>query len=199
MSRLEDEVNGMLERTRIALKEWAVLVRELEEGRQIILIRKGGILEQMQGFTVEHREFFLFPTYIHQNEDDMIPELGPRLREVIRSAPPPGKLRLTAYAQVEESVHVTTIEPLKTLEGMHALLWSAVEGRFRYRRPGLHVLALRVYRLPEPIVLSLTPRYDGCISWVDLDDELPTAGALPVLSDEEFSLRLDRLRNVLTA
>jgi hypothetical protein len=187
----------MLERTRIALKEWAVLVRELEEGRRIILIRKGGILEQKQGFAVEHREFFLFPTYVHQNEDDLLPEVGQRLTEVIKNAPPPGELRLTAYARVEESVYVTALEPFKALEGMHALSWSAVESRFRYRRPGLHVIALRVYQLPQPIVLPLTPRYDGCLSWVALDDEVPITGGLPVLGDREFSRRLAPLREVL--
>ncbi|HLC40858.1 MAG TPA: DUF1802 family protein [Methylomirabilota bacterium] len=187
----------MLDRTRIALKEWAVLVRELEEGRRIVLIRKGGILEQKQGFSVEHREFFLFPTYVHQNERELVPELWQRLREVVKNAPPPGELRLTAYARVEESVYVTALEPFKALEGMHALSWSTVESRFRYRRPGLHVLVLRVYQLPKPIVLPLTPGYDGCVSWVDLDDEVPTTGAVPALDDREFSRRVAQLREIL--
>ena len=46
-----------------ALKEWAVVCRALEEGRQIVLLRKGGILEYRQSFKVKHDRFLLFPTY----------------------------------------------------------------------------------------------------------------------------------------
>jgi hypothetical protein len=34
-----------------ALKEWAVVCKALEEGRQILLLRKGGIMEYKQGFS----------------------------------------------------------------------------------------------------------------------------------------------------
>ena len=51
----------------VALKEWATVCRALESGRQIILLRKGGIYEAAGEFEVEHREFLLFPTYVHQN------------------------------------------------------------------------------------------------------------------------------------
>ena len=51
----------------VALKEWAVVCRALESGRQIILLRKGGIYEAAGEFEVENREFLLFPSYVHQN------------------------------------------------------------------------------------------------------------------------------------
>ena len=41
-----------------ALKEWAVVCKALEEGRQILLLRKGGIMEYRQGFEVKHDEIF---------------------------------------------------------------------------------------------------------------------------------------------
>ena len=50
-----------------ALKEWAVVCRALEEGRQTVLLRKGGILEFREGFEVKHDRFMLFPTYEHQS------------------------------------------------------------------------------------------------------------------------------------
>ena len=37
------------------------------EGRQIMLLRKGGIIEAKKGFSTEHREFLMYPTYLHQN------------------------------------------------------------------------------------------------------------------------------------
>src|SRR5437764_577573 len=51
----------------VALKEWATVCRALESGRQTILLRKGGIYESAGEFEVQHREFLLFPTYVHQN------------------------------------------------------------------------------------------------------------------------------------
>ncbi len=48
------------------LKEWATICNALERGRQIVLLRKGGIHESAGEFELEHREFLLFPTYLHQ-------------------------------------------------------------------------------------------------------------------------------------
>jgi hypothetical protein len=187
----------MLDRCRFALKEWAVIVRELGEGRQIALIRKGGILEQKHGFTIEHREFFLFPTYTHQNENDLAPSLHPRFAELLHAGPEHGRLLFDYYAVAEEIFQVAALDPLIALEDMHGFSWSAVERRFQYRRPGLYVLALRVYKLPRTLLLPASPHYEGCLSWVDLDEELLTEGAAPVLTDTEFSIRLDRIRAVL--
>jgi hypothetical protein len=38
----------------VALKEWAVICQALAEGRQTILLRKGGIAEPGGAFRVEH-------------------------------------------------------------------------------------------------------------------------------------------------
>ena len=46
-----------------ALKEWAIVCKALEEGRQVLLLRKGGIMEYRQGFEVKHNNFLLFPTF----------------------------------------------------------------------------------------------------------------------------------------
>jgi len=52
---------------KIGLKEWASVCLALEEGRQTILLRKGGIHESAGEFELEHTQFVLFPTYLHQN------------------------------------------------------------------------------------------------------------------------------------
>jgi hypothetical protein len=53
----------------IAFKEWAVTVRALAEGEQLITLRKGGIREPDKHFALEHERFFLYPTFDHQRED----------------------------------------------------------------------------------------------------------------------------------
>jgi len=178
----------------VALKEWAVICRELAEGRQFIVLRKGGIREPARGFGVEHNEFFLFPTYVHQNEDELIDAARAALPEVVRSAPPGGILHLDLYARVAAVIEVTDLEPLRRLDGHHALAWTAVERRFNYRRPGLHVIALQMFRLSEPIRVENLARYDGCRSWVALESAYPTAGCQPVLAETEFQRRLLAVR-----
>jgi hypothetical protein len=178
----------------VALKEWAVICRELAEGRQFMVLRKGGIREPARGFSVEHHEFFLFPTYVHQNEDELIEAARAALPDVRRSAPPGGRLHLDLYAQVAAVIEITDLEALRRLDGHHSLAWSAVERRFNYRRPGLHVIALQVFRLSEPIRVANLARYDGCRSWVALESAYPTAGCQPVLPDTEFQRRVQALR-----
>jgi len=48
---------------RHAFKEWAVICRALAEGRQALILRKGGIEETGGTFEVEHSRFWLYPTY----------------------------------------------------------------------------------------------------------------------------------------
>ena len=47
----------------VALKEWAVTVRALAEGEQLLTLRKGGIREEHKHFEIEHDRFFLYPTF----------------------------------------------------------------------------------------------------------------------------------------
>ncbi|MEK7878441.1 MAG: DUF1802 family protein [candidate division NC10 bacterium] len=187
----------MLEKNRYALKEWAVVLWRLGKGDQVILPRKGGILEQKRGFSVEHREFFLFPTYVHESEEELIPPIRNELAQAVRGSSPPDEVWLDYYATVEEAFWIGELSLLKKLDGLHALTWSAMEDRFHYRRPGLHVLALRVFRLPATLKIPNTPRYNGCVSWVELDAELPTGGATPVLGDHAFAVKLGAVRAAL--
>ncbi len=68
----------------VAFKEWAVTVRALAEGEQLLTLRKGGIREENKHFEIEHDRFFLYPTFDHQRNDlvreSHLPELGPRPR-----------------------------------------------------------------------------------------------------------------------
>ena len=47
----------------LALKEWAITVKALADGDQIMMLRKGGIHEESKDFRVVHPEFLLYPTY----------------------------------------------------------------------------------------------------------------------------------------
>src|ERR1700741_5492014 len=47
----------------IAFKEWAVTVRALAEGEQLLTLRKGGIREPEKHFKLDYERFFLYPTF----------------------------------------------------------------------------------------------------------------------------------------
>ena len=50
-----------------ALKEWAIICKAAEDGKQVLLFRKGGIMEYRNGFELKYKNFFLFPTFEHQS------------------------------------------------------------------------------------------------------------------------------------
>src|SRR4029078_10023630 len=53
--------------TRPALKEWSAAVHALLEGRQTVLLRKGGIHEKR--FALSASRFLFFPTVAHSHAD----------------------------------------------------------------------------------------------------------------------------------
>ncbi len=71
----------------IALKEWAVTVQALAQGRQVLLLRKGGIHEEGKDFRVVHPAFLLYPTYEHQREDLLKPAAQPSLKQLLAETP----------------------------------------------------------------------------------------------------------------
>lgn len=181
---------GGAQATNAALKEWAIVCRALADGRQTLLIRKGGIQEIKDGFEVTHRDFWLFPTYVHQKATDLIPAVHEEFRAILAAEPSAGVLPIALYATVEDVVRITDLELLRALADQHVLSWDCVAARFHYRnKPGVHLLIVRVHRRPEPLLLPQKPWYDGCVSWVDLDQAISPDGCTPILSDEEFALR----------
>src|ERR1051325_10767172 len=91
------------EELNVALKEWASVCSALEEGRQIILLRKGGILESIGGFDLEHPQFFLFPTYLHQNPQ-MLKE--PDRKRLVALNEEPAQIVLSSAAIVTDIIRL---------------------------------------------------------------------------------------------
>ena len=183
---------------RMAFKEWAAVCEALRTGRQIAIYRKGGIHEGREGFRVDHEAFWLFPTYEHQSQEALSQEAADLLETSRASYPGAGRLAISLWAEVQDVVELNDASTLPRLSGHHVYDARTLEERFHYRNPGLFVLPVRIYQLPEPIVLPDSPHFGGCRSWVDLPDELSTDGAQPVLSDAEFSARLKELNAALT-
>jgi hypothetical protein len=172
---------------RIAFKEWAVICRALAEGRQALILRKGGIAESGGEFHVEHRRFWLYPTYVHQQRTGIIADALPLLDQVEAERPSLGTVRLQYFAEAPYVCHFADGESVLRLAPWHCWSEETVRARFAYRQPGLFALAVRVYRMPEAVELVETPEYAGCKSWVELVRELPVDGATPVVDDAAFA------------
>src|ERR671932_22148 len=96
----------------IAFKEWAVTVRALAEGEQLLTLRKGGIRETGKHFKLDHSRFFLYPTFDHQRSDlvreSHRPELARALEEGVwaEGEPPPHALTTDGHIPQPDRVRI---------------------------------------------------------------------------------------------
>jgi hypothetical protein len=187
----------MLHQNRFALKEWAVVVRALTAGRQIVLLRKGGIEDEGGRFRVEHPEFFLYPTFEHQHRKFVRPEHLADFDRAIREQPAADGLIISAYAVVTDCEVVSGLDTLRALSPDHVWNDDYLQMRFNYKPElPLYALLLRAFKVPA-VEVPYRPEYRGCKSWVKLDRELTTAGREPALTEDEFTKRGDATKRLL--
>jgi hypothetical protein len=172
----------------IAFKEWAVICDALQQGRQSLILRKGGIHEGRSGFRVAHSEFWLFPTYLHESEgtDRIVDESRRDLERVVATMPPADQIAISLYAVVTDVHELTDPQSLVQLTGQHIWSHRSIDEKFHYRQPGLFALTVRIYQRETPIILPNSPHFAGCRSWVDLPSALETRNLFPVLNDADF-------------
>lgn len=178
----------------VALKEWSVTGRALEEGRQHVLLRKGGIVEHRQGFRVLHPEFLLFPTWEHQHGASLRDEH----QDLWRAADPEpdGVIAFRLLVSVEFAVPAPdTLDALTALEPWHVYNEFFLRQRLAYRPDlPLWALAVRAYRLPETVTVPARAAYAGCKSWVHLTEEVDVHGRTPVVDDGTHGAIVEALR-----
>ena len=201
----------------IAIKEWAVTVRALAEGEQLLTLRKGGIREDNREFALEHDRFFLYPTFDHQRNDLVRASHRPELRRALEEGvwadgePPahaltrdggiaqPDRVRVRAWAEV--AGHFTITDPRAVNELSPFYVWTTdyAEKRLAWRRRHpLHVVLLRTYRIPRPVTVKVKDEFGGCKSWIEITRDLPFEGT-PVLSDSEFFRAAEEIGSICDA
>ncbi|MDB5057321.1 MAG: hypothetical protein JWO59_793 [Chloroflexi bacterium] len=177
-----------------ALKEWAVAIDALRNGQSLVTVRKGGIREDAREFRMEHRRFLLFPTYEHQNPDQLREEFVGTLDRVVAAAPSPGLVEIDTWAEVSDVIEVTHEEQVRALSEFSVFSPAYAIERLQWRpRKPLHVLVLRIFRLESGLRLPLTPAYGGCKSWITLDQEGHLDDTSPALSTTAFETVRERV------
>jgi len=147
----------------VGFKEWALVCEALGTGRQKVIIRKGGLAEGRDGFAFRHREFFLFPTFFHEQSDRV------RLPGAVLPVPQPNEIEIHFFARVKEARVFTDWEDVCALEPLHILAEDVVRERFEYdQAPGVHVAFVEVFRLEPLWRFPALKSYGGCRSWVRL-------------------------------
>jgi hypothetical protein len=177
----------------VALKEWAAVCRALAQGRQIILLRKGGIYEAAGEFEIEHRHFLIFPTYLHQNAAMLKEDERPALTKLTAE---PANIEISLAAAITDIIPMPTRAAMDALNDEHIWTSPLIDMRFNYRPENpLYLLLVRAYRLPAPRAIQNTPAYAGCKSWVPLEQAIETKNATPILNETDYVERKQTILN----
>ncbi|QUR67004.1 DUF1802 family protein [Mycobacterium spongiae] len=182
----------------LGLKEWSAAVHALLDGRQTILLRKGGIGEKR--FDVAVEEFLLFPTVAHSHAERVRPEH----RDLLVSAAADSTdehLDIRGAAKVVAALPVNRPQGLGAIEDLH--IWTAESVRadrldFRPKHT-LTVLVVSAVPLVQPVRLNRSREYAGCTSWV----QLPVTAAVdftlgaPVHDEATLSAVAARVRDAV--
>jgi hypothetical protein len=185
-----------------AFKDWAVIVEALGKGRQILILRKGGIAEGNQGFTIAHRSFWLFPTLYHQQ----LARTKPEAADLIATLPaksPDYSVPIRYRADITDAFYLDNWAKVEALEPYHIWQRDAIRERFDYGgEDGIHAFICRVSQLSEPRLFPWSSAFDGCKSWVEVRLPLADPVALgeelqPVMAEADFQSVREQILGVV--
>jgi len=178
-----------------ALKEWATVVKALEQGKQTVILRKGGILETASGFNIESKKFFLFPTWEHQETKHVKPEFHDFLNNVLDNGPNENFNKISSYAEILYEKDIEDNEVIRKLSSFHVWSDSYIEERRNWKpEKPMKAVFLKTVKIPE-FNLQLRPEFSGCKSWIELNSNFES-GHL-ALSDKEIDDKLEKFKEIV--
>ncbi|MHA6483214.1 DUF1802 family protein [Paenibacillus sp. strain BS8-2] len=186
-------------RQMIALKEWAVSVKALREGEQILVLRKGGIIEETRDFQLLSPNFYLMPAYEHQRQELLKEQYRAGMDETLKEwSPGMEQIKLDAYAEVTDDIEINDQETLDKLRDCHIWTDTFAEERLKWKRKKpLHLLLMKIYKLDKPVYAPMREAYNGCKSWVRLEDSLEEPAISPVLTEEKYRAERERILSLI--
>lgn len=153
----------------LALKEWGAVAHALLDGRQTLLLRKGGIHERAFSVPGEPRGFVLLPTVAHSHRERVRPEHHDLLPRGAADVDDDAFVVRCGVAIVAV-VQVARPEGLAAVEDLH--IWTAASiqaDRLDFRpRHALQALVVRAVELAAPVRVERREEFGGCRSWVEL-------------------------------
>jgi len=182
---------------RTALKEWSVAVDALAAGDMMVLVRKGGIKEEKGRFVADAENAILFPTFEHQK-----PELlKPPYRDALTPVEPgwhPKTITLKAWAQITDIFLTRDADKVAALADFHIWQPQLAQKRLRWKaKQPLYVLALRTYRLKQPVEIEWQEAYGGCRSWIELAGGIDVTDSGAAISDDAYAQKIGDIKTCL--
>ncbi|MBI2093619.1 MAG: DUF1802 family protein [Candidatus Omnitrophica bacterium] len=174
-----------------ALKEWATVVEAMRRGEQILLIRKGGLIEPGSGFELLSDSFVLYPTFEHQAVAFLRTSNLRYFDEAVAKKPPAGSIAFDTVAVSVTSMATRDSGIIQRLSDFHIYNEAFLSQRLKWQpEQPLVVVVVRAFRLPQPYQIPVVPDYAGCKSWVQLQNPVSLEGCTPVLAEEAFQEKL---------
>lgn len=177
-----------------AFKEWASVVEALGTGRQIFVLRKGGIHEKRGQFQIEHERFWLFPTKFHEQGEKIKPLVTPPKWIFDEGA---STIPLQYWTDLVEVMEIRDEAKLHQLFPYHIWSEATIQEKFTWgAEQAVYLLLLRVYKIAEPIALENDKRFGGCKSWIEVPAEILAENAVPAVSNDLFTSEAERIRKI---
>lgn len=187
----------MQSNTTHALKEWAVAVDALEQGKTIMLLRKGGIHEQGGRFKVAHDQILLYPTYEHQQPLLLRHEYASQVTPVT-SGWHPETIRIGSWAEITDILPVSDETVVRALLPFHIWNEQFISDRLKWKpRQPFYILLLRTYKLAQAQIIPYRSEYGGCKSWIDLAEPISIEDSVPVLDDGIYTQLVAEIRGIV--
>src|SRR5438105_1940895 len=99
----------------IGFKEWALVCESMLRGETSLIFRKGGIAEGKEGFRFKHSQFFLFPTFFHEQIAQT------RLDTTRDLEAHPENITIETFAYVEFTLWISDLQIIEALSEFHVL------------------------------------------------------------------------------
>ena len=177
------------------LKEWATVVKALEQGKQTVILRKGGILETASGFNIESKKFFLFPTWEHQETKHVKPEFHNFLTDVLDKKPDDGLNKISSYGEILFEKDVSSMDTINELSPFHVWSDSYIEERRNWKpEKPIKAVFLKTMKIPE-FTLPLQPEFQGCKSWIEINSNFQEGKS--ALKDNDIEQRLTKFKEIV--
>ena len=146
----------------LAFKEWSSIVDVLGQGKQSIILRKGGIAEEEGDFTLKGKKFLLFPTLFHEEEKMLKLQWLPFM-DGNRFYPNANTVKIKYYAEVADAILIKEWDKVAALNNWHAWKEEVIKERFERWDKNVNLLVLQVFELPNvqeiEILLQKSPTF----------------------------------------
>lgn len=160
-----------------ALKEWQVINDAILEGKQSVLVRKGGILDSVYDFPPDKKEFYIFPTYEHQKKEYIKKEFHYLFKtdwKVSQHFNDGGfsYVKINLLCRMVECIQIKNIDELVSIYSQVIYTPEFLKTRFNYRpEEPLNIIRIIPQKLDKEFYVEYREDYRGCKSWIKLSEE----------------------------